>query len=190
MRKTIKTARCRPTKCRNCKKILVVGRRNAEKRWKLSVVGRRNVEFAKKRSLSMDENEKEVKKRLSSVDESEKTAKSIHHPRMKVKIYPKALVIRGWNAENAKNCPSSVDESEKTAKSRNNENNPRLRSNALESRNRMDRKDIGQELPTNVHTLIFQHTAYVFLRVKFDSTGFNFSNNTRHMFFCVLIRLC
>ena len=79
-----------------------------------------------------------------------------------------------------------MDESEKTAKSKINENNPRLRSNALESRKRMGRKDIGQELPTNVHTLIFQHTADVFLRVKFDSTGFNFSNNTRQMFFlCV-----
>ena len=68
--------------------------------------------------------------------------------------------------------------------SRINENNPRLRSNALESRKRMDRKDIGQGQPTNVHTLIFQHTADVFSRVdKFESTGFNFSNNTRQMFF-------
>ena len=49
--------------------------------------------------------------------------------------------------------------------SRINENNPRLRSNALESRKRMDRKDIEQELPTNVHTLIFQHTADGLLRV-------------------------
>lgn len=49
--------------------------------------------------------------------------------------------------------------------SRINERNLRLRSNALESRKHMDRKDIGQELPTNVHTLIFQHTADVFLRV-------------------------
>ena len=47
------------------------------------------------------------------MDESEKTAKNPRHPRMKVKIYPKALVIRGWNAKNAKNGPSSVDESEK-----------------------------------------------------------------------------
>ena len=116
MRKTVKTVRRRSTKCRICQKTLVIHG------WK----------------------RKRGKKRLSSVDESEKTAKSIHHPRMKVKIYPKALVIRGWNAENAKNCPSSVDESEKTAKSRINENNLRLRSNALDSRKRMDRKDIGQ----------------------------------------------
>ena len=81
MQKLLKITRRRPTK--------------REKRRKMSVVGRRNVEFAKKRSLSVDENEKEAKKRLSSVDESEKTAKSIHHPRMKVKIYQKALVIRG-----------------------------------------------------------------------------------------------
>ena len=68
--------------------------------------------------------------------------------------------------------------------SRSNESNLRLRSNALVSRKHMDRKDIGQELPTNVHTLIFQHTVDGLLRVdKFESTGFNFSNNTRHMFF-------
>ena len=48
------------------------------------------------------------------------------------------------NEKEVKNGPSSVDESEKTAKSRINENNPRLRSNTLESRKRMDRKDIGQ----------------------------------------------
>jgi len=52
-------------------------------------------------------------------------------------------------------------------------------------------KTLDRELPTNVHTLIFQYTADGLLRVdKFESTGVNFSNNTRQMFFCVLIRLC
>ena len=162
MRKTVKNVCRRSTKCRICQKALVI------RGWK----------------------RKRGKKRLSSTDESEKTAKSIHHPRMKVKIYPKALVIRGWNAENAKNCPSSVDESEKTAKSRINENNPRLRSNALESRNRMDRKDIGQELPTNVHTLIFQHTQMFFCVLSSIARG-SISQTTHGIcFFCVLIRLC
>ena len=162
MQKLQKNTRRRPTK--------------REKRWKLSVVGRRNVEFAKKRSLSVDENEKE--------------AKNGYHPWMKVKKRQKALIICGWNAENAKNCPSFVDESEKTAKSRINENNPRLRSNALESRKRMDRKDIGQELPTNVHTLIFQHTADVFCVLSSIARGSISQTTHGRCFFCVLIRLC
>ena len=157
MQKLQKNTRRRPTK--------------REKRWKMSVVGRRNVEFAKKRSLSVDENEKEVK--------------NGYHPWMKVKKRQKALIIRGWNAENAKNCPSSVDESEKTAKSRITKIIPDFAQTLWYQESTLTERTLNRELPTNVHTLIFQHTADVFLRVKFDSTGFNFSNNTRQMFFFV-----
>ena len=200
MRKTIKTVRCRPTKRRNCKKILVVGRRNAKngESSPLSVDETQNLlkntrrrstkcRICQKALVIRGWKRKRGKKRLSSVDESEKTAKSIHHPRMKVKIYQKTLIIRGWNAENAKNCPSSMDESGKTAKSRINENNPRLRSNALVSRKHFDRKDIEQGVAYQCPYAHFPTHADVFSRVdKFESTGFNFSNNTRQMFFlCV-----
>ena len=47
MRKTMKSALRRSTKCRN--------------RWKMSVVGRRNAGFAENHSSPMDENEKEAK---------------------------------------------------------------------------------------------------------------------------------
>ena len=149
MRKTIKTVRCRPTKCRNCKKILVVGRQN--------------VEFAKKRSLSVDENEKEVK--------------NGYHPWMKVKKRRKAFIIHGWKWKFAKKRSLSVDEMQKTrktarhpwmkAKKRRKAESTKIIPDFAQTlwyqESTLTERTLNRELPTNVHTLIFQHTADVFL---------------------------
>ena len=87
-RKRRKNARRRSTKCRNHRKTLVVGRRNA----------------------------KNAEKRPSSVDETRKTPKNARRRSTKREKRRKTLVVGRRNAENAEKHSSSVDEIEKMVK--------------------------------------------------------------------------
>ena len=121
------------------------------------------------------------------MDESEKTAKSIHHLRMKVKIYQKRSLSVDEMQKTRKTARHPWMKAKKRRKAESTKIIPDFAQTLWYQESTLTERTLNRELPTNVHTLIFQHTADVFLRVKFDSTGFNFSNNTRQMFFCVLI---
>ena len=88
MRKSLETVCRRSTKCRNRRKMLVVGRRNAG--------------FAENHS--------------SSVDESEKTLKIGFRPWPKSRKQQKERFGRGRKTKNGENCISATAEIEKTLK--------------------------------------------------------------------------